>query len=375
MNLMGRGNALPPVGKDIAVNHFQKIAARLENNGLDAILLTGEANRFYGSGFHSAGTDGVALVTRKRAYYFTDSRYTEAAGRCLVGAELREIGRGRGYAALIEEVVGKEQLRRVGFEDAYMTVQDHERYRKALSCDLVPATQLLWDLRMVKDDEEMEAMVAAQRIAERALGDILEEIRPGVTEKEIAARLQYLMLHYGASDMSFDPIVVSGPNGSLPHGVPSERVIQRGEFVTMDFGCIYHGYCSDMTRTVAVGFATEEMQKVYHTVLAAQEAGIRAAKAGVTGREVDGAARAVITAAGYGDYFGHSFGHGVGVEIHEAPNASPVNDKPLPAGAVISAEPGIYLPGRLGVRIEDVILLTEDGCLDITKAPKELLIL
>ena len=357
------------------MNHFQKIAAQLGNYGLDAVLLTGEANRFYASGFHSSGTDGVALVTRKKAYYFTDSRYTEAAARCLVGAELREVGRGRGYAALIEEAVSEQRIRRMGFEDAYMTVQDYERYRKALSCDLVPATELLWQLRMVKDDEELEALVAAQRIAEKALAEILEEIRPGVTEKEIAARLQYLMLHYGASDMSFDPIVVSGPNGSLPHGVPSEKPIRQGEFVTMDFGCIYHGYCSDMTRTVAVGFATEEMHTVYQTVLSAQLAGIRAAKAGVTGREVDGAARAVITAAGYGDYFGHSFGHGVGVEIHEAPNASPANDKPLPAGAVISAEPGIYLPGKLGVRIEDVILLTEEGCRDITKAPKDLLIL
>lgn len=357
------------------MNHFQKIAAHLEAHGLDAMLLTGEANRFYASGFHSSGTDGVALVTRKKAYYFTDSRYTEAAGRCLVGAELREIGHGRGYAALIEEAISEQHISRMGFEDAYMTVQDYERYRKALSCDLVPATELLWQLRMVKDDEELEALAAAQRIAERALEEILEEIRPGVTEKEIAARLQYLMLHYGASDMSFDPIVVSGPNGSLPHGVPSEKTIRQGEFVTMDFGCVYRGYCSDMTRTVAVGFATEEMHEVYQTVLAAQLAGIRAARAGVTGREVDGAARAVITAAGYGDYFGHSFGHGVGVEIHEAPNASPMNDKPLPSRAVISAEPGIYLPGKLGVRIEDVIILTEEGCRNITRAPKELLIL
>lgn len=339
------------------------------------MLLTGEANRFYASGFHSAGTDGVALVTRRKAYYFTDSRYTEAAARCVQGAELREIGRGRGYAALIGEVIAEHQIRRMGFEDAYMTVQDWERYRKALSCELVPAAELLRQLRMVKDEEELEAMVAAQRIAERALADILEEIRPGVTEKEIAARLQYLMLHYGASDMSFDPIVVSGPNGSLPHGVPSEKEIRQGEFVTMDFGCICHGYCSDMTRTVAVGYATEEMQRVYQTVFSAQLAGIAAAKAGLTGREVDGAARAVIEAAGYGDYFGHSFGHGVGVEIHESPNASPMNDSPLPVGAVISAEPGIYLPGKLGVRIEDVILLTEDGCKNITKAPKDLIVL
>ena len=218
-------------------------------------------------------------------------------------------------------------------------------------------------------------MVAAQRIAERALEDILREIRPGVTEKEIAARLQYLMLHYGAEDMSFDPIVVSGPNGSLPHGVPSEKEIRSGEFVTMDFGCIHQGYCSDMTRTVAVGSVTEEMRTVYETVLRAQAAGIAAAAAGVTGREVDGAARRVIEDAGYGPYFGHSFGHGVGVEIHESPNASPRNETPLPAGAVISAEPGIYLPGKLGVRIEDVIVLKDGGCTDITLAPKELIVL
>ena len=325
------------------MNHFFEIASHLEAYGLDAMLLTAEANRFYVSGFHSGGTDGAALVTRTRSYYFTDSRYTEAAERAIVGAELREIGGGRGYAALIEEVVQEHSIRKMGFEDAYMTVQEYERYRKALTCDLVPATELLWQMRMVKSDIEVEAMIAAQRIAEKALDEILNEIRPGVTEKELAARIQYLMLHYGASDMSFDPIVVSGPNGSLPHGVPSEKEIRSGEFVTMDFGCIYQGYC--------------------------------AAKAGVTGREVDGAARAVIEAAGYGPYFGHSFGHGVGVEIHEAPNASPMNEKPLPAHAVISAEPGIYLPGKLGVRIEDVILLTDDGCRNLTKAPKELLIL
>ena len=357
------------------MNHFQKIAARLEAAGLDAMLLTGEANRFYASGFHSPGTDGVALVTKHHAWYFTDSRYIEAAGRHVQGAEIRETGPGRSYAVLLEEVIRQQSVSRLGFEDAYMTVQDWERYRKALPCDLIPASELLWELRRTKDEKELETMTAAQRIAERALEDILNEMRPGMTEKEVAARLQYRMLHYGGEDMSFDPIVVSGPNGSLPHGVPSERELRQGEFVTMDFGCIYHGYCSDMTRTVAIGFATEEMQTVYQTVLAAQKAGIAAARAGVTGREVDGAARAVITAAGYGDAFTHSFGHGVGVEIHEGPNASPISDQPLPAGAVISAEPGIYLPGRLGVRIEDVIVLTEEGCRNLTKAPKELIVL
>ena len=290
-------------------------------------------------------------------------------------AELGEVGRGRDYAVLLNEVIEKEGLRRVGFDDAYMTVRDCGKYREKLHAELVPASDLLASLRRVKDAEEIESMIAAQRIAEKALSDIFHEIKPGVTEKEIAARLQYLMLHYGAENMSFDPIVVSGPNGSLPHGVPSEKAIQAGEFVTMDFGCIKNGYCSDMTRTVAVGSVTDEMKTVYETVLKAQLAGIAKARAGVTGRDIDAAARKVIEDAGYGKYFGHSFGHSLGVEIHEAPNAAPMNDQPMPRGAVISAEPGIYLPGKLGVRIEDVIILGEDGCEDITLAPKELIIL
>ena len=357
------------------MNHFKKIASVLETHSLDAVLLTCEANRFYASGFHSSGTDGVAIVTRNHNYYFTDSRYTEAAARHVRDAEIRETDREHPYSALINEVIEKEHITRMGYEDEYMTAADFRRFSEKLHCELVPVTELLWTLRAVKDQAELDCMIQAQRIAEKALADILGEIRPGVTEKEIAALLLYKMLHYGAEDKSFDPIVVSGPNGSLPHGVPSEKPIQAGEFVTMDFGCKFGGYCSDMTRTVAVGHVTEEMETVYNTVLKAQLAGIAAAKADVTGAAVDGAARQVIADAGYGPYFGHSFGHSVGVEIHENPNATPSNSKPLPAGVVISAEPGIYLPGKLGVRIEDVIVITEQGCQNITLASKELLIL
>ena len=357
------------------MNHFKKIASVLETHSLDAVLLTCEANRFYASGFHSSGTDGVAIVTRNHNYYFTDSRYTEAAARHVRDAEIRETDREHPYSALINEVIEKEHITRMGYEDEYMTAADFRRFSEKLHCELVPVTELLWTLRAVKDQAELDCMIQAQRIAEKALADILGEIRPGVTEKEIAALLLYKMLHYGAEDKSFDPIVVSGANGSLPHGVPSEKPIQAGEFVTMDFGCKFGGYCSDMTRTVAVGHVTEEMETVYNTVLKAQLAGIAAAKAGVTGAAVDGAARQVIADAGYGPYFGHSFGHSVGVEIHENPNATPSNSKPLPAGVVISAEPGIYLPGKLGVRIEDVIVITEQGCQNITLASKELLIL
>ncbi len=362
------------------MNHMQAIAAALEAENLDAVLLTGEANRFYASGFFTPGRDATALVTRKDAYFFTDARYTEAAGRRLEEIELRELTPGKGLMDQLRELVFLKGIRQLGFEDAAMTVQTFRRLEKALSegtcsCETVPFSGPLARLRQVKDAGELEAMEAAQRISERALEAILKEVRPGVTEKEIAARLQYWMLHYGASDMSFDPIVVSGANGSLPHGVPSEKEIQAGEFVTMDFGCVYGGYCSDMTRTVAVGSVTEEMERVYRTVLTAQEAGIAAARAGVPGRDVDAAARAVIKEAGYGEYFTHSFGHGVGVEIHEAPNAASSNEMALPAGAVISAEPGIYIPGKLGVRIEDVILITDGGCRNLTKAPKELIVL
>lgn len=353
-----------------SMNHFKRI---IDNLGkLDAVLLTSEANGFYATGF--AG-EGMTLVTKNGCWYFTDSRYTEAAEKAIHGAVIEEISRERPFSACINEALEKSGTKVLGFEDAAMTVAEHQRFAPKMKAELQGVSDLLLTLRSQKDKKEINALIAAQRIAEKALEQILTEIRPGVTEKEIAARLQYLMLSYGAEKMSFDPIVASGANGSMPHAVPTEKLIQAGEFVTMDFGCIYRGYCSDMTRTVCVGQPTEEMRQVYDIVLRAQSAGISAAKAGVTGKAIDGAARQVIEQAGYGAYFGHSFGHGVGVEIHESPNASPANEKPMPCGAVISAEPGIYLPGKFGVRIEDVLILEENGCEDITLAEKELLIL
>lgn len=357
------------------MNHFAAIRAKLDEYGLDAMLLTNAANRFYASGFASSGTDGVALVTREGSHYWTDSRYIEAAEARVKDASVELVKAGRGYITVLNEVIEAQGLKTLGFEDEYMSVADFRLYEEKLRAALKPATKLLRALRAVKDEAELASLTAAQRIAERALEEIYNDIRPGVTEKEIAAKLTYLMLRCGAENVSFDPIVASGANGSVPHAVPSGKPIASGEFVTMDFGCICEGYCSDMTRTVAVGYVSEEMDAVYRTVLKAQRAGIEAAKAGVAGCDVDAAARAVIADAGYGDYFGHSFGHGVGVEIHETPNAGSLSKEPLPAGAVISAEPGIYLPGRFGVRIEDVLVLREGGCENLTKAPKELLIL
>ncbi len=240
---------------------------------------------------------------------------------------------------------------------------------------LKPYQKQIGSFRASKEPWELELMRKAQEITDAAFSQMCEVVKPGMTEKEVAAELIYRLYKNGGEGLSFQPIGVSGPNTSMPHGVPGERVLQYGDFVTMDFGCLYKGYCSDMTRTVALGFVTEEMDKVYHTVLEAQLAGIAVTKAGIAGRDIDGAARKVIADAGYGAYFGHGYGHSLGLEIHEAPNANPSNDQPMPAGAVCSAEPGIYLPGKFGVRIEDVTVITENGAEVLTKSPKNLIIL
>ena len=320
--------------------------------------------------------EGIALVTRRGSWYFTDSRYTEAADKAIGNAAvIREVSREKPFSVLINEALAEAGAEKAGFEEQRMTVAEHAVYSEKLHCTLTPASSLMTELRGSKDEEELSCMTAAQRIAEGALEQILKEIRPGMTEKEIAARLNYLMVSAGAEKTSFDTIVASGPNGSMPHAVPGMRKVREGDFITMDFGCVYKGYCSDMTRTVALGRPSDEMRNVYDIVLQAQLAGIAAAKAGVTGAAIDGAARKVIQDAGYGVYFGHSFGHSLGIDIHEAPNAAPGNDKPMPDGAVVSAEPGIYLPGKFGVRIEDVMILRPDGAQVITKAPKALLVL
>ena len=353
------------------MNHLEHIAAHLD--GLDAILLTSEANCYYATGFMG---EGIALVTRRGSWYFTDSRYTEAADKAIGNAAvIREVSREKPFSVLINEALAEAGAEKAGFEEQRMTVAEHAVYSEKLHCTLTPASALMTELRGSKDEEELSCMTAAQRIAEGALEQILKEIRPGMTEKEIAARLNYLMVSAGAEKTSFDTIVASGPNGSMPHAVPGMRKVREGDFITMDFGCVYKGYCSDMTRTVALGRPSDEMRNVYDIVLQAQLAGIAAAKAGVTGAVIDGAARKVIQDAGYGVYFGHSFGHSLGIDIHEAPNAAPGNDKPMPDGAVVSAEPGIYLPGKFGVRIEDVMILRPDGAQVITKAPKALLVL
>ena len=355
------------------MKNIEKYQSLLETGEVDALLLTSVYNRLYAAQYRVA--EGVAGVTREGAYYFTDSRYIEAAEKNLKGFTVRMTHPGSSEIERINEVIGEHTIKKLGFEENDMTYGDYLRYNEALHAVLVPMQAKIDAFRATKEPWEIELMRKAQAITDQTFSELCKIIQAGMTEKELEAELLYRLYKHGAEGPSFDPIVVSGPNTSLPHGVPGERTLEFGDFITMDFGCIYGGYCSDMTRTVALGFVSEEMDKVYKTVLKAQLAGIAATKAGVAGRDIDGAARKVIADAGYGDYFGHGYGHSLGILIHEAPNANTRNDQPMPAGAVVSAEPGIYLPGKFGVRIEDVTVITETGCEVLTKSPKNLIIL
>ena len=338
---------------------------------VDGLLLTSRYSRHYGAEFDIA--EGVAVVAKGGCRYFTDSRYIESAENGIKGFEVKCVDK-IGYAKLINDAIADFGITTLGYEENYLTVAELMSYEKNLNAKLVPYTRSINGFRGVKEDWELDLMRKAQQIADKAFAEVLPRIQVGMSELELQAELIYCMYKNGAHGLSFDPIVVSGPNSSLPHGVAGERKIQEGDFITMDFGVLYFGYCSDMTRTVAVGYATEEMQKVYNTVLQAQLAGLAATKAGVPGKDIDGAARKVIADAGYGEYFGHGYGHSLGLEVHENPSPNARNEEPMPLHAVASAEPGIYLPGKFGVRIEDCVIFTEDGYENLATSPKNLII-
>lgn len=355
------------------MTNLEKLQQSIAASGLDAMLLIDPKNRFYVTGFQSSA--GAVVVTCDDAWLFTDSRYIEAAENAAAGRyHVEQNDQIHSLGDLVKGVLTARGLTKLGGEEQSLSHEDYLSYQKAVGLSLIPAQKLVMELRASKSEEEIALMREAQHITDRAFSHILTFLRPGVTEQAVAAELMYSMMRDGAQRMSFDPIVVTGAHSSMPHGVPGATVLQTGDFVTMDFGCVFGGYCSDMTRTVAIGYATKEMKTVYNTVLEAQLAGIGTAKAGIPGKYVDKAGRDVIQKAGYGSYFGHGFGHSLGLDIHENPNASSSESRPMPYGCVCSAEPGIYLPGKFGVRIEDVIVFREDGCEILTKSPKELII-
>ena len=339
---------------------------------VDGLLLTSRYSRHYGAEFDIA--EGVAIVTKAGCRYFTDSRYIESAEAGIQGFEVLEMKRGYNYVMRLNDAIADFGVTKLGFEETYLTVAEYTYYKENLNAELVPFNKSINGFRGVKEEWELELMRKAQAITDKAFSEVITRIKAGMTELELQAELIYCLYKNGATGLAFDPIVVSGPNTSLPHGVAGERVIREGDFITMDFGAQYMGYCSDMTRTVALGYATEEMEKVYNTVLEAQLAGLAITKAGVPGKDIDAAARKVITDAGYGEYFGHGYGHSLGLEVHESPSPNGANAEPMPVGAVCSAEPGIYLPGKFGVRIEDVTVFQADGHENVTHSPKNLII-
>ncbi len=355
------------------MNNLEKyISLFRESAEVDGLLLTSRYSRMYGAEFDIA--EGVAIVTAKGCRYFTDSRYIESAQNNIKGFEVLEMNRANPYSKLLNEAIADFDVKVLGFEEAYLTAGELFAFEEKLKVKLVPYNQKIYGFRAIKEPWELARMRKAQEITDLAFAEMLEKIQPGLTEKQLQAELVYSLLKNGADGMAFEPIVISGPNTSMPHGVPGDRVVENGDFITMDFGALYQGYCADMTRTVAVGFVTEEMERVYQTVLEAQTAAIAATKPGMKGKDIDGIARKIIADAGYGSYFGHGYGHCLGMECHESPNCSPAGEREMEIGMISSAEPGIYIPGKFGVRIEDVVVFTDDGCENITKSPKNLII-
>ena len=334
--------------------------------GVDAFITSNEKTCLYISEF--LFHDGMLFVTKDDATIFTDFRYLEAAEQEAVGCKVTVAPR----FDEIRKIIAEKDIKTIGYEDDLLVVAELEKLKKEFPCEFVPMGGIVREIAEYKDENEMALVRAAQQITDDAFAALLPLLRPDMKETDVAAEIEYQMKKRGASGTSFDTIAVSGTNSARPHGVPRPVTLEKG-FLTMDFGCYFKGYASDMTRTVVIGKADAEMKKVYNTVLEAQLAAIGAVREGMTGAELDKVARDIIYGAGYEGCFGHGLGHGVGIYIHEIPRVSAAGMKPLTKGHIFSIEPGIYLKGKYGVRIEDMIQMTENGPLDITKSPKDLI--
>ncbi len=351
----------------------EAVLDRLPEAGVDAMLVTDLVNVRYLTGY--SGSNGVVLVAPGAATFLTDFRYVEQAAE-EVDSSFERRPAAEDLLEAVRETLPEGQVR-LGFEDSHMSVWDHRRLRESLPerVELVAVHGLIEQLRRVKDANEIARIKAATELADEAFKALLAERLVGRTEHEVAVRLDYEMRQLGATGPSFPTIVAAGPNGARPHARPRDVEIQRGELVVIDWGAGLEGYFSDCTRTLAAGAPAQELRDIYELVLQAQLTGVQAVRAGAAGREVDGKARAVIEAAGYGERFGHGLGHGVGLEVHEPPRLSQRSEDVLVSGNVVSVEPGVYVPGTFGVRIEDLVVVTDEGCEILTSVSKELIVL
>lgn len=353
------------------MDNFKKVQDILKKLELDAVLISNGNNMFYISGF--SGETGYLYISQEKHAVLTDSRYTIQAELEAEGYEIITIGNG-GYEEAINDIIKLEQIHRLGFESEDLLYAKYENLKESISgVELVPINNEITRLRRIKTPKELEYIRRAEEIGDETFTQILDYIKPGMTELEVAARIEYLLKMNGGQRTSFPAIVASGINSSMPHAVPTMKKLEAGDFLTMDFGCVYMGYCSDMTRTIVIGKASDKQKEIYHTVLEAQMAALEIIRAGLKGKEVDKAARDIIYKAGYEGCFGHGLGHSVGLFIHENPRLSPLEEEVLEAGMTETVEPGIYVKGFGGVRIEDLVAVTEDGCINFTRSEKKLI--
>ena len=344
------------------------LRASFENLGVDGVYLTSRTSHRYFTRFDNE--DGALLITKSNAYAFEDFRYIEVATNTLSGAFTVIEPKGK-RSEWLGDILKREEVSRLGFEDLSMSVNAYERLKLDVSATLVPVNNTVNKMREIKTEDEVLKMEKAQELTDKAFAHILTMLSPNMTENDVASELEYFMRKNGAEDKSFETIAVSGEKSSLPHGVPGNIKLKKG-FLTMDFGATVDGYHSDMTRTVSIGKADEEMKKLYNTVLRAQRSALEYLKAGVNTKDADWVAREIIY-KDYKGYFGHSLGHSVGLEVHEMPALSPNYNAILVPGNVVTVEPGIYIPGKYGVRIEDMVLICDNGIKNFTKSPKELI--
>ncbi|WP_341960940.1 Xaa-Pro peptidase family protein [Planococcus maritimus] len=348
-----------------------KLREQMQKRELDSLLVTNPYNLRFITGF--TGTAGLALITPNDAWFITDFRYTEQAGEQV--KEFKVVQAQKGLLDEVARIVQEAAVERLAFEQDYMTFATYSQYQEKLTATLEPVSGLIEQLRMVKAPEEIDVLKAAAKIADDAFEHICTYIKPGMTELQVSNELEFFMREQGATSSSFDIIVASGLRSALPHGVASDKKIEQGDLITLDFGALYQGYVSDITRTVAVGEPSDKLKEIYKIVLDSQVLALEKIKPGMTGIEADAIARDYIKSKGYGEAFGHSTGHGIGLEVHEGPGLSFRSETVLEPGMAVTVEPGIYLPGIGGVRIEDDILITETGNERLTHSSKELRIL
>ncbi|MFB4164588.1 M24 family metallopeptidase [Alteribacillus sp. JSM 102045] len=349
---------------------LEKLRQTLKNNSIDAVFIKSPANRRYLSGF--TGTAGALFISQTKACLITDFRYIQQAQKQC--REFEIIEQTASIFASLGKLVKETNAHLLGFEKEYLTYADYELLEKNTEAELRAVEGLVEEIRLFKDEEELSLLKEAASIADKAFDHITKFIKPGLKEIEVSNELEFFMRKQGAVSSSFDIIVASGWRSALPHGVASNKAIESGELVTLDFGAYYKGYCSDITRTVAVGEPSGELKKIYQTVYEAQLKAVAEIKPGMSGVEADAIAREYIKKQGYGNYFGHGLGHGLGMEVHEGPRLSPKGNRKLEPGMVVTVEPGVYVPETGGTRIEDDIVITKQGNEKLTHSPKEIMI-